>query len=511
MGTYHQITLSEWMEQKEQLRRELNNVREGFVRVGYVLRRMEETKAYEAEGYKSVAEFAEKEHGLRPYTTSRWMAINREFSLDGYSMQLDPKYIGMNGSQLTEMLTLSLEDRELVLPETQRETIRELRRLEKENPAEISGFEEIVKLFFDNNTELRKDIAGWICFRPNDLEGLVEQVNPSGNRSYRKNGMMLMMYKDYVMYKAAGQKPEKKQWEEFFEAADKIIKMEREEDGKKEHRGDTEREHEDAGENVCDKPGRGEGGTEQSGEVPERGESGRTGGETGPLEGEAEAGDRKQSTDGGEDQDKAAEEAATHESAGEHQETDNDFQEPADHADPAEEKTGGVSVGSNERAGEQDPGPTGSVCGSDIEKGAEDPGQGECRESHEGGGAGGGGDHPIPAAGEDDGKEDRGNPDDIPGEEREKEEDSGTDEPWMNPPEEPPCQIAPAQNEDEEMSLTWKIKEARKEVRICIGEVQENVNLRRWGAARKAAAELMKRLEFLEENEGGGNANTVVY
>ena len=65
MEDYHQMTLAEWVDLKEQFRRELNNVRIAYIRVGYVLRRMDETKAYEAEGYKSVAEFAEKERELK--------------------------------------------------------------------------------------------------------------------------------------------------------------------------------------------------------------------------------------------------------------------------------------------------------------------------------------------------------------------------------------------------------------------------------------------------------------
>ena len=222
MEGYHQITLNEWMEQKKQLQRELNNVREGYVRVGYILRKMEESRAYEAEGYKSVAEFAEKEHGLQPSTTSRWMAINREFSLDGYSMQLDPKYLDMNASQLTEMLTLTIEDREMVRPETKREAIRELRRLEKEEPAAESGLEQIIRLFLEENPQLHTEIVSWMMFRPADQDGLIEKVNPSGNRSFRKNGMMLMMYEDYIKYKAAGKKPETVEWSEFFEITGKV-------------------------------------------------------------------------------------------------------------------------------------------------------------------------------------------------------------------------------------------------------------------------------------------------
>ena len=222
MEGYHQITLSEWMEQKKQLQRELNNVREGYVRVGYILRKMEESRAYEAEGYKSVAEFAEKEHGLQPSTTSRWMAINREFSLDGYSMQLDPKYLDMNASQLTEMLTLTIEDREMVRPETKREAIRELRRLEKEEPAAESGLEQIIRLFLEENPQLHTEIVSWMMFRPADQDGLIEKVNPSGNRSFRKNGMIIMMYEDYIKYKAAGKKPETVEWSEFFEITGKV-------------------------------------------------------------------------------------------------------------------------------------------------------------------------------------------------------------------------------------------------------------------------------------------------
>lgn len=216
MEEYHQITLNEWMDMKDQLRRELNNVRQSYIRVGYVLRRMEDTRAYEAEGYKSVAEFAEKEHGLKPSTTSRWMSINREYSLDGYSMQLDPKYIDMNASQLTEMLGLPMEDRDMIRPETKREDIRELKRLEK-MPEEHSGFGELVRKFFDADPELLhelKDLMGEgdRCGE----EAWIELVSPSGNRAYRKDGAMMFLQEDQIKYKRAGHSPESVEWSEFF-------------------------------------------------------------------------------------------------------------------------------------------------------------------------------------------------------------------------------------------------------------------------------------------------------
>ena len=214
MEEYHQITLNEWLDMKDQLRRELNNVRQSYIRVGYVLRRMEETRAYEAEGYKSVAEFAEREHGLKPSTTSRWMAINREYSLDGYSMQLDPRYLDMNASQLTEMLGLPMEDREMIRPETKREDIRELKRMEKEPEAD-SDLAQIVRMFFEAFPDVLMEVRE-LEGRGAGQEKLVEAVAPSGSRAFRKNGMMLMMYEDSVKFKAAGHSPVTVDWSEIF-------------------------------------------------------------------------------------------------------------------------------------------------------------------------------------------------------------------------------------------------------------------------------------------------------
>lgn len=227
MEEYHQMTLTEWADMKEQFRRELNNVRIAYIRVGYVLRRMDETKAYEAGGYKSVAEFAEKEHGLRPSTTSRWMSINREYSLDGYSMQLDPRYLGMNASQLTEMLGLPMEDRELVTPDTPREDIRELKRLQK-MPECPEGFETIVRHFFDANPDVLDHMIDAMD-KGAEEKDLIEIVSPSGNKAYRKDGAMIFLMEKIVKFKRAGHSPEEVQYAELFAIA-KTVAEEKEEE-----------------------------------------------------------------------------------------------------------------------------------------------------------------------------------------------------------------------------------------------------------------------------------------
>ena len=234
MDEYHQVTLSEWMDLKEMLEKELHNFKKSFVRVGYVLRRMEDTKAYEAEGYKSIAEFAQKEHGLSPSTTSRWIAINKAFSLDGYSETLDPKYINLNASQLTEMLTMAADDREMVRPGTTIAEIRSIKAVDKEE-AGIPEFANAVKMFLEDKEDILKELRALWIFRNPTEEELIEVVNPSGTSQYRKSGTMLMFYEDSIKFKTAGNKPVTLQWSEFFsvayDAAIKDYKEESEDDG----------------------------------------------------------------------------------------------------------------------------------------------------------------------------------------------------------------------------------------------------------------------------------------
>ena len=226
MEEYHQITLSEWAEWKKKLRQELNNVRTAFVRVGYVLRKIDETEAYKVEGYRSVAEFAEKEHGLKPSTTSRWMAINREFSVGCYSEQLDERYIDMNASQLTEMLGLPAEDRELVTSETSRKELRELRRFNKEaedsegNGAEESPMYEAFADFLDKNEDAGLRVIECLRSENASCEHIAEAVAPSGSRMFRSGTKFITFQKSDIKVKVfGGNGAESVSWDEFIEIA----------------------------------------------------------------------------------------------------------------------------------------------------------------------------------------------------------------------------------------------------------------------------------------------------
>lgn len=236
---YHQITLNEWMDMKDQLRRELNNVRQSYVRVGYILRKMDESKAYEAGGYKSVAEFAEKEHGLKPSTTSRWMSINREYSLGGYSETLDPKYIDMNASQLTEMLSLPMEDRELITPDTSREDIRELKRYNRdetraEAAAAGSPIQEAFIEFLQKNPQEAAAVRALIQAGTTDAGHLSEAAAPGGTKMFRSGTKFITftLGAPDIKVKVFGEGISSVSWSEFAEAA--AVWMQREEAEKEE-------------------------------------------------------------------------------------------------------------------------------------------------------------------------------------------------------------------------------------------------------------------------------------
>ena len=134
MEEYTQLTLDDWLAMKESLKRDLIGVQESFVRIGYTLRKIEEQKLYKNDGYETVTEFAKAEYGLSASTISRFMSINRKFSIDGYSDRLRPEYAQMGSSKLSEMLSLPDADLEMVRPEMPKADIRELKHFNKEEP-----------------------------------------------------------------------------------------------------------------------------------------------------------------------------------------------------------------------------------------------------------------------------------------------------------------------------------------------------------------------------------------
>lgn len=241
---YTQITLNDWMEMKQKLKQELLGVKQSFVRIGYALRKIDDAKMYEQDGYKSIAEFAKAEYGLEGSTVSRFMSINREYSIDGYSERLKPEYADFNRSQLEEMLKLPEADREMVTPDTARKEIRDIKKFNQAEPQEgiADDVTELIRHFGEDNAETLKKLyqCGIVDNLYDNINRLIEIVNPGGSRSYRKGLFFLMFHEDCLKYKKYGQTPQRMGYREFFE---RILDVFGDEPGEREEEV-TEVEHE---------------------------------------------------------------------------------------------------------------------------------------------------------------------------------------------------------------------------------------------------------------------------
>lgn len=216
---YMQMTLDEWINIKQKLRQELIGVKRSFVRIGYMLRKIDDQKGYEQDGYKSIAEFAQKELGLHPSTTTRFMEINREYSIDGYSERLREEYEDLSRSQLEEMLKLPESDRRMIQPETSREDIRELKRFNKAEPAAgvADDLRQLVEKFYFDNPEILNEVFSTPKYDEQNIKHFAEIVNPGGNRSYKKGLYFLMMYENRVVVKKFGTDPQDLTWWDFWQ------------------------------------------------------------------------------------------------------------------------------------------------------------------------------------------------------------------------------------------------------------------------------------------------------
>lgn len=235
MGEYHQITISEYMEMKDEIRRELSNQAESFIRTGYYLRQIEDSEAYRQEGYASVYEFAEREFNLSKSTVSRLKAINKEFSEDGYSKLVDPRYRGIGKSILAEMLALPDPDRELVTPETAREDVRELRRFNRDaEGAQAEPETGTAKAFWtmlDKDSEVAERVRETIEAGQTDAEHLAAAVAPSGSKMFRAGAQFLAFKTSGITVKTFGGGQESVDWSEFATAAKTWIERKEREDG----------------------------------------------------------------------------------------------------------------------------------------------------------------------------------------------------------------------------------------------------------------------------------------
>ena len=232
---YKQITLTEWLDIKKKLkegissaRDKINGLKKDFVKIGYLLRRIDDNELYKQDGYKSIAEFAKAECGLSPSDTTRFIQINKKYSVGGNSEELRPEFLEYGQSKLAAMLALPDADLNMITPQTSREDIRELNRFNKSNPEQGTDddIEQLIRDFYISQELVRKAVTV-----KDDPKALRELIAPSGSRSFRKGIWFIMFHESKINIKKYSGVAKEISWEEFAVITAKILeKYESEED-----------------------------------------------------------------------------------------------------------------------------------------------------------------------------------------------------------------------------------------------------------------------------------------
>ena len=226
---YVQLTLDDYIQCKTEIKENLTGIVKSFVKIGWQLTRINASKAYTLDGYSSITEFAKAEYDMNPDGVSRFMNVYERYSLPGDTPELQEQYKDFKFAQLSEMLQLTEEDQQLITPDTKRADIRELKKFNKENEhnpeqflnwknGEDNKIYKTVFEFFRASRETLNDLFGSDAYRAGDMGKMVDIVNPSGSRSYRKETVFLMMYglDKGIMVKQIPQGTENMPWSEFF-------------------------------------------------------------------------------------------------------------------------------------------------------------------------------------------------------------------------------------------------------------------------------------------------------
>lgn len=190
-GTYKEF--------KEILDKDFRQAAESFVHIGYMLKIARDTDILRESGYKSEAEFAKAEYGLRPDETSRFMAINDRFSEGGYSEHLQERYRQYGQTKLAEMLTLPQEIIDSLDPKMTRDEIRGIKKEigeekkttdievllegQKEEQRDLDMGQQAMAEYFHTNREKfveLSELLGRFSKMPHDMEKLMDALAPSG-------------------------------------------------------------------------------------------------------------------------------------------------------------------------------------------------------------------------------------------------------------------------------------------------------------------------------------------
>ena len=111
-------------EATQRLRTELENIAEGYIAIGYLLKKTRDNKLYTEAGYEDIYAYAQDVFRISRSWATRFMQINDTYSVGGSSPHIQDKYKGYGSSKLSEMLALPEEIRDEV---SQNATVTDIR------------------------------------------------------------------------------------------------------------------------------------------------------------------------------------------------------------------------------------------------------------------------------------------------------------------------------------------------------------------------------------------------
>ena len=239
---YKQMTLAEWLDIKQKLKQDissakdkLNGLKKDFVRIGYLLRKIDDNELYKQDGYKSIAEFAKAECGLSPSDTTRFIQINKKYSIGGNSEELRPEFLEYGQSKLAAMLALPDSDLNMITPQTSREDIRELNRFNKSDPEQGADddIDQLIRDFYISQELVRKAVTV-----KDDPKALRELIAPSGSRSFRKGIWFILFHENKINIKKYSGVAKEISWEEFTKITAKVLEKYEPDDATREENTD---------------------------------------------------------------------------------------------------------------------------------------------------------------------------------------------------------------------------------------------------------------------------------
>ena len=233
---YMQLSMDDYIQSKNEIKQELGGIVKSFVRIGWQLIRINKSEAYKHDGYSTIAEFAKAEYGMNPSGVSRFMNVYERYSLPGDTPELQEQYKDFKFAQLTEMLQLPEEDRQIFRAEDKREDIRELKDFNKENknnPMNLLDWKSAqstedklkatIQEFFHEKQGVLNTLYSSEAYQTGNIKEMSQIINPGDSMSYRKGTVFLMFHQEDITVKIFNGEMKNITWEQFFTYTQEIF------------------------------------------------------------------------------------------------------------------------------------------------------------------------------------------------------------------------------------------------------------------------------------------------